>query len=91
MRSLQVGQQIVRAVTANPKVPQADEALYLVLRMIRYGCTEPSPAKPESWQTSMTYSQEAKGLLQLKQDAGRLMRQYYATSPWTQKAAPFVG
>ena len=63
--------------------------------MIRYGCTEPAqppppPGKPAP-QFGLVPTQEAKDLLQLKQDASRLLRRYYAASPWTKKAAPFAG
>ncbi len=91
MRSLYVGQQIVRKVQANTQDPQAAEALYLVLRMIRYRCVEPAPTNPQVLQYSSKPTQEAKDLLQLKQDASRLLRRYYAASPWTKKAAPFAG
>ena len=91
MRSVNVGRQITTIVAANPGDPQSAEALYLVLRMIRYGCTEPAVATPGPLALAVPDSQEAKDLLQLKLDVGRLMRKYYATSPWTKKAAPFVG
>lgn len=94
LRSLYVGQQIIREVQANLHDPQAAEALFLILRMIRYGCTEPAPTpsgRGDVYAPVVPYSQEAKDLLQLKRDAARLLRQHYAASPWTKKAAPFVG
>jgi hypothetical protein len=61
--------------------------------MIRYGCVEPAaPASANTPQTiAITYTPEAKELLELKQHAAQLLRRYYAGSPWTRKAAPFVG
>lgn len=99
MRAVYVGREIIRQVKANNQTPQAPEALFLVLRMIRYGCTEPAsanqpasdPQNPTVPLTPQLYTQEAKDLLELKQDAARLLRRYYASSPWTKKAAPYVG
>ena len=72
--------------------PQAAEALFLILRMIRYGCTEPASVVTNSnVSPTIPDTEEAKELLQLKRDAARLLRKHYAASPWTKKAAPFVG
>lgn len=94
IRSLYVGRQIIDRVQSDVHDPQAAEALFLILRMIRYGCTEPAQATAgtgDVYAPVIPYSQEAKDLLQLKRDAARLLRQHYAASPWTKKAAPFVG
>jgi hypothetical protein len=92
IRSVFVGRQIIREVEANEHDPDGAEALFLILRMIRYGCTEPASMNPDSSLSSaITYTDEAKELLKLKRDAARLLRQHYAASPWTKKAAPFVG
>ena len=100
MRSVQLGRQIVGAVESNPSDPRGAEALFLVLRMIRYGCTEAAPARVADPRSigdlaqafpGVTYTEEAQQLLQLKQDASRLLRQRYASSAWTKKAAPFAG
>jgi len=94
IRSLNVGRQILADVQANPHDPLAAESLFLVLRMIRYECTEPAPATEgprDNFASAGPFSQEARDLLQLKRDAARLLRRYYAASPWTKKAAPFVG
>jgi len=91
IRSVFVGHQIIREVEANVQDPQAAEALFLILRMVRYGCTEPASVVTNSnVSPSIPYTDEAKELLQLKQDAARLLRKHYAASPWTKKAAPFV-
>jgi hypothetical protein len=92
----QVAQKIVDYVTAHPAEPRAAESLYLVLRMARYGCVEPAepPAKPDAKsppQPPPAYTSEQQQLLSIKQQAARLLRQRYASSPWTRKAAPFVG
>jgi hypothetical protein len=92
IRSVFVGRQIIREVQANVRDPQAPEALFLILRMIRYGCTEPLLLHVErNLSPAISYTQEAEDLRQLKEDAARLLRQHYAASPWTKKAAPFVG
>ena len=92
IRSVFVGRKIIREVEANVHDPQAAEALFLILRMVRYGCTEPAPVVTNGDASlSISYTEEAKELLQLKRDAARLLRKHYATSPWTKKAAPFVG
>jgi hypothetical protein len=88
VRSVVVGQRIVREVQANPADARGPEALYLVLRMIRYGCAEAANAKPVQGEVD---SQESKDLLGVKLEAGRLLRKYYRDSKWTKKAAPFVG
>lgn len=94
LRSVDVGQQIISSVRANPSDPAAPEALYLVLRMIRYGC---NPVKEPGAQLDFTLSDlgpdqhTGEQLLALRRQTGELMRRYYAPSPWTRKAAPFVG
>jgi len=96
IRSVFVGQQIIRSVQANVQDPRAAEALFLILRMVRYGCTEPAPSNPGPVDSSnpspaILYSKESENLLRLKQEAARLLRHYYPASLWTRKAAPFVG
>jgi hypothetical protein len=106
LRSADVGQQIVDYVRDHPGDRPGDqdsaEALFLVLRMIRYGCTEPAPPpRPSSppgagpsiqvVEPSGTWSIEALQLLKIKQEAARLLRRRYPASPWTRKAAPFAG
>lgn len=94
-----LGQKILKQVQSSPGDPRNAEALFLVLRMIRYGCTEPASASLKQvagtqnveTDSGTSYSEEAKELLLLKQDASRLLRQRYAASPWTRKAAPFAG
>lgn len=88
-----IGQNIVDYVSAHPAEPRAAESLYLVLRMVRYGCTEPAepPARADANNPQPTYTLEQQQLLKLKQQAARLLRERYASSPWTKKAAPFVG
>ncbi len=90
MRSLVVGQRIVAEVKANLHDPQSPEALFLVLRMIRYGCTQPEQPGADPATPQVRADSEATDLLKLRQEAARLLRQHYATSAWTRKAAPFV-
>lgn len=94
LRSVDVGRHIIAAIRSNPSDPAAPEALYLVLRMIRYGC---NPVKEPGTLLDGTVSdlgpdqQTGERLLALRRETGELMRRYYASSPWTRKAAPFVG
>ena len=94
IRSVDVGRKIVEAVHTNPSDKLAPEALYLVLRMIRYGC---NPVKEPGYPLDLTMSdlgpdpRTGEQLLRLRRDTASLMRRYYASSPWTTKAAPFVG
>lgn len=79
-----LGAQVVAYVDAHPAEPDAAEALYLVLRMVRYGCNRGWGDTPEE---KTAVGQIAK----VRADAARLLRQRYASSPWTKKAAPLVG
>lgn len=82
---LYLGSQVLDYVRAHGDDPLAAESLYLVLRMIRYGCdTQPYLAADKP-------SEEQVKIDALKKDVARLMRQRYAASPWTKKAAPFAG
>jgi hypothetical protein len=80
-----LGSQIIAYVESHLDNQDAAESLYLVLRLIRYGCDD--YAYPE------TSGSKARNLQidQLRQHASRLLRQHYAVSPWTRKAAPFAG
>lgn len=94
LRSVYVGQQILSLVQANPSDPAAPEALYFVLRMIRYGCNPvKEPGSQFDFSVSDTNPDQRTGeqLLALRRATGQLMRRYYASSSWTRKAAPFVG
>ncbi|MGB8260650.1 MAG: hypothetical protein WCE75_09880 [Terracidiphilus sp.] len=74
-----LGGQIVAYVTAHPAEPDAAESLYLVLRLVRYGCNH---GRDEG---------DAQGQIDVvRRQAARLLRQRYAASSWTKKAAPFV-
>ena len=96
------GRAIVEYVRAHPEEPRAAEALYLVLRMVRYGCVEaqaPAGAAASGAGADARYftvagpppSEEQMELYRVKAEAARLLRQRYQASPWTKKAAPFAG
>lgn len=94
IRSVVVGRKILDAVQANPHDPQSAESLYLVLRMIRYGCNpvhEPGQGLYGGLADRTPSDATGDQLLQLRRDTSALMRRYFAASPWTKKAAPFVG
>jgi len=81
-----LGSRVVDYAHAHPNDPDVPEALFLVLRMYRYGCGE-------GWENSK--SPEAAGRAQrvaaTLTEVGRLMRHKYPASPWTKKAAPYGG
>jgi len=80
-----LGQRIIAYAKDHPDDPSVPESLFLVLRMVRYSCGS----------DSYTDSPEQKHMMQLEEDvrrtASRILRQRYAASPWTKKAAPFAG
>lgn len=70
---------------AHPDDEDVPESLYLLLRMIRYGCERgisPYDNSPGS---------QSKRVDDIRRTAARLLRQRYAANPWTKKAAPYVG
>jgi len=77
-----LGSQVFEYARAHPFDPDIPEALYLTLRMIRYGCYHASSDnganKPDDKVDSIA------------REVGALMRRSYATNPWTKKAAPYV-
>ncbi len=79
-----LGTQVLDFVQAHPADPDAPESLFLVLRMIRYGCFHGGSGTldADSPQTKID---------RIRKSAARLLRQRYASSPWTKKAAPFAG
>lgn len=83
-----LGNWILDYARQHPEDGDVPEALYLTMRMIRYGCE----TGYEGWDYE---SPDVKVLLaqedEVKKAAAKLLRQRYAASPWTKKAAPFVG
>jgi hypothetical protein len=82
---LYLGTLILTYVRDHANDPNGAEALYLTLRVIRYGCDR------NLYVPAGSKSEEAKSIDALRKDVALLMRQRYATSPWTKKAAPLVG
>ena len=79
-----LGGEIVAYAKTHGDDKDVPESLYLVLRMIRYGCDRIENYTPEEKaRTSHLYG--------IKQEAARLRRERYAKDPWTKKAAPFAG
>ena len=80
-----LGSQVLAYANAHPADTDVPESLYLVLRMIRYGCNH----------TGYGDSPEAKDqggrIDAIRKEAARLLRQRYLASPWTRKAAHNVG
>jgi hypothetical protein len=79
---LALGSQAVDYIKAHPQDPDAPEALYLVLRMIRYGCHHGFADESDN--------PRADDVSKVAFEVGDLMRQRYPTNPWTKKAAPYV-
>lgn len=81
-----LGEQTLAYANAHPADPDVPESLYLVLRMIRYG------GEDSSWRDPTAVQDQAKNKVQsIREAAARVLRQRYATSPWTKKAAPYAG
>ena len=79
-----LGSQVIAYAKANPSDPDLPEALYLTLRMTRYGCSHAAlewqdPNKPQVDPAAA-----------IAYEIGAIMRRRYPTSPWTKKAAPYV-
>jgi hypothetical protein len=79
-----LGPLVLAYANDHPNDPDVPESLYLVLRMIRYGCG----GSLLGVDTAKASDQK---IDEIKKAAARLLRQRYAASPWTKKAAPFVG
>jgi hypothetical protein len=80
-----LGQRVIAYAKDHPADSNVAESLYLVLRMVRYSCAyDYGVDTPES-------KQMLKQETEIRQTAARLLRQRYASSPWTKKAAPFIG
>lgn len=80
-----LGQITLDYANAHPDDPDVAESLYLVLRMIRYSSS--SYGYSDSTQRVAYINQ----VDTIRKSAARLLRQRYVTSPWTKKAAPYVG
>jgi len=79
------GGLVMDHAAAHPDDEDVPESLYLLLRVIRYGCDRgSSPDYPSP-------NPETKRIDELRSAAARLLRQHYATNPWTKKAAPYAG
>jgi hypothetical protein len=79
-----IGAEIVDYARANENDPDVPEALYLVMRMIRYGCDRVENYSPEE-------AKRSSNIKGIRDEAARLLRQRYATNPWTTKAGPIAG
>ena len=79
-----IGGEIVEHARANANDPDVPESLYLVLRMIRYGCDRVESYSPDE-------AKRTANIKGIRDEAARLLRLRYATSPWTKKAGPIAG
>ena len=81
-----LGERTLAYANNHPSDPDVPESLYLVLHMIRYSGADYNSDAPPAIQ------EQARSRVQnIKNAAARLLRQRYAASRWTKKAAPFVG
>lgn len=81
-----LGERTLAYANNHPSDPDVPESLYLVLRMIRYS------GEGYNWNDPPAVQELARSRVQsIKHDVVRLLRQRYAASRWTKKAAPFVG
>lgn len=79
-----LGSQVVAFANAHLEDPDVPEALYLTLRMIRYGCYH--------GYTIYGHANDAHAVApgQIAHEVVKIMRRRYITDPWTRKAAPYV-
>jgi hypothetical protein len=77
-----LGAQIVDYAHQHPNDPDVPEALFLTLRMIRYGCYR------QGDMASQDPNIEKIGAI--AREVGAIMRKQYSSNPWTRKAAPYV-
>ena len=80
-----LGKSVLAYVKDHPSDADVPESLYLVLRMIRYSCVNDYGAETSDEKTMIRQVDE------IRHTAARILRQRYPASPWTKKAAPFVG
>lgn len=78
-----LGSQVIAYAKAHPSDPDVPEALFLTLRMIRYGCNR-------GWQWQDPSKRHVDRVAQIAYEVGAIMRRRYPTNPWTRKAAPYV-
>lgn len=77
-----LGSQVLEHARSHPDDPDVPEALYLTLRMIRYGCYHSS--------SQVDANKPDNKVASIAREVGALMRQRYPKDPWTKKAAPYV-
>lgn len=80
-----LGQRVLAYVKDHPTDPDIPESLYLVMRMIRYSCAY------DYGVDTAEHKQITRQVDEICRTAARILRQRYPASPWTKKAAPFVG
>lgn len=78
-----LGSRVIAHARAYPSDPDVPEALFLTLRMIRYGCNR-------GWQWQAPGKPQVDRTAQIAYEVGAIMRRRYAKNPWTRKAAPYV-
>ena len=77
------GSEVLDYAHAHPSDPDVPEALYLTLRLIRYGCFH-------GWSESRT-DQQADRVGTIAREIGAIMRRDYSTNPWTRRLRPMFG
>ena len=77
-----LGSEVLNYARAHPADPDIPEALFLTLRMIRYGCFHGWGAERDK--------QNSDRVATIAREVGAMLRQRYPTDPWTKKAAPYV-
>jgi hypothetical protein len=79
-----LGGEILEHARTHENDPDVPESLYLVLRMIRYGCDRIVDYTPEE-------KARTNKLQEMKSEAARILRRRYAKNEWTKKAGPIAG
>jgi hypothetical protein len=76
-----LGSRVLTYANNHPNDPDLPESLFLVLRLMRYGCNH------ASWSDSVDHKQHQR---EIGKSASRILRQRFPGSPWTKKAAPIA-
>jgi hypothetical protein len=77
-----LGSQVLDYARSHVNDPDVPEALYLTLRMIRYGCYHSSSDNDANKPDDKVAS--------IAREVGAIMRERYPKDTWTRRAAPYV-
>ena len=79
-----LGSRVLTYAQNHPNDPDLPESLFLVLRLLRYGCNHANWSEPED------HKQHQREVDEIGKSASRILRQRFPGSPWTRKASPIA-